>query len=120
MAQEAVYDITKSNKFRYLNIEDVEAPTNKETTIIQYILRNTPEVNIHRMRGEAENKVFTKKDPNKGGCYEAVFYNKLLFNSTYAVMLQDTNIALLRKSSDHYYDYFNQIIVAAGFEARVK
>ncbi|PRX21696.1 hypothetical protein BX659_13138 [Orenia metallireducens] len=50
-------------------------PTDYELSVINYILRNTYENNIHKMRGENENVVYIQKNKENNGYSEAV-YNK--------------------------------------------
>jgi hypothetical protein len=45
-----------------------QSPNQEQLSIINYILKNTYENNIHRMRGETENRVYTAEDGR-----EAVF-----------------------------------------------
>jgi hypothetical protein len=45
-----------------LNYDRPEDPNSRQLSIVNYILQNTFENNIHRMRGERENRVYTNKD----------------------------------------------------------
>jgi hypothetical protein len=60
----------------FINIEtlfsfDYNKPSNpdsKQLSIVRYVLQNTYENNIHKMRGEKDNQVFVREDGS-----EAVF-----------------------------------------------
>jgi hypothetical protein len=60
-------------------------PNREQVSIINYILENTFENNIHRMRGETENKVYTNADGreavfNRDGNLVTNSYNKGSYN----------------------------------------
>jgi hypothetical protein len=60
-------------------------PNQEQLSIINYILKNTFENNIHRMRGETENKVYTHEDGreavyDKDGNLVTNSYNKGSYN----------------------------------------
>jgi hypothetical protein len=60
-------------------------PNQEQLSIINYILKNTFENNIHRMRGETENKVYTNEDGreavfDKDGNLVSNSYNKGSYN----------------------------------------
>ena len=74
-------NIKKLFSFEY---ERIQNPNQEQLSIINYILKNTYENNIHKMRGETENRVYTNNDGR-----EAVFdkdgnlvtnYNKGSYN----------------------------------------
>lgn len=82
--------IFKSPNFQHYSFDKTYQPSEYELSVIHFILRNTPEVNIHRMRGETKNVVYVIKKKNKHGYSEAVFdenkqpvtnsYNQASFN----------------------------------------
>jgi hypothetical protein len=60
-------------------------PNSQQLSIILYILKNTNENNIHKMRGETENKVYTNTDGreavfDKNGNLVTNSYNRESFN----------------------------------------
>jgi hypothetical protein len=68
--------------FEYGRVQD---PNQEQLSIINYILKNTYENNIHKMRGETENKVYTNNDGreavfDKDGNLVTNSYNKGSYN----------------------------------------
>jgi hypothetical protein len=62
-----------------------DIPNQEQISIVRYILKNTYENNIHKMRGETENKVFVHDDGreavyDKNGNLVTNSYNKGSFN----------------------------------------
>jgi len=75
-------DISKLFTFNY---EKPKNPNPEQISIIRYILKNTYEVNIHRMRGETENRVYVSRDGSeavydKNGNLVTNDYNKGSYN----------------------------------------
>lgn len=56
-----------------IEFDRTNTPSEYELIVIHYILSNTPEYNIHKMRGESENVVYIKKDEEGTGCHEVVY-----------------------------------------------
>ena len=61
-------------------------PNQEQLSIIRYILKNTYENNIHKMRGESENKIYTNEDGreavfDKDGKLVTNSYNRGSFNN---------------------------------------
>ncbi len=78
-----IIDMINGKSFNEVSLDSIEKPSNYELSVINFILKNTCELNIHRMRDEDENQVFTR------GQEEAVFdknkqlvknYNKGTYN----------------------------------------
>lgn len=70
---EPVEYLWNEEEVRNIKFDRNLVPSDHKLKVIKYILSNTTEVNIHRMRGENENKVFIKEDPDSTGCFEAVY-----------------------------------------------
>jgi hypothetical protein len=69
----------------YLNYNRPQSLNSEQLSIIRYILKNTYENNIHKMRGETENKVYTNADGreavyDKDGKLVTNSYNQGSFN----------------------------------------
>ena len=65
--------------------EKPENPNPQQLSIVRYVLKNTYENNIHKMRGETENKVFVHEDGreavfDKDGNLVTNSYNRGSFN----------------------------------------
>jgi hypothetical protein len=58
-SEDESFDIKKLFKFDY---DRPEIPNSEYLSIIRYILKNTYENNIHKMRGENENRVYVNED----------------------------------------------------------
>ncbi len=61
-----------STYFGTITIDKNQTPTDYQLSVIHYILKNTHENHIHKMRGETDNRVFV----HKNGQQEAVFNSK--------------------------------------------
>jgi hypothetical protein len=75
-------DISKLFSFDY---ERPKNPNQEQISIVRYVLKNTYENNIHKMRGETENEVYVHKDGSeavydKDGDLVTNSYNKGSFN----------------------------------------
>jgi len=73
------------NKLFSFDYERPNNPNPEQLSIVRYVLKNTYENNIHKMRGETENKVFVNKDGreavyDKNGKLVANGYNDGSFN----------------------------------------
>jgi hypothetical protein len=83
-----------SNEYRHYNLlkrlfsfnyDRPKDPNPEQLSIIRYILRNTYEINIHKMRGETENEVYVHEDGSeavydKDGNLVTNAYNRGSFN----------------------------------------
>jgi len=75
-------DIERLFSFNY---DRPQNPDQKQLSIIRYILKNTYEINIHKMRGETENVVYVNEDGreavyDKNGKLVTNSYNRGSFN----------------------------------------
>ncbi|WP_156286338.1 hypothetical protein [Oceanivirga salmonicida] len=57
-----IIDMLDGKDFKGVNLKNVETPTDYELSVINFILKNTNEINIHQMRGEKDNKVYVSED----------------------------------------------------------
>ncbi len=57
-----VIDMLNGENFKETNLKSIEKPTKYELSVINFILKNTNEINIHQMRGEKDNKIYLSKD----------------------------------------------------------
>ena len=71
-------DISKLFSFGYERPEELDSEQTEQISIIRYVLKNTYENNIHRMRGETDNTVYTNQDGQEA-VYDAD--EKLVTNS---------------------------------------
>ena len=57
--QDETFDVRQVFSFEY---ERAKAPDADQLSIVRYVLKNTGENNIHKMRGEIENQVYVNPD----------------------------------------------------------
>ncbi len=58
----SIIDMLEGQDFKGVNLKNVETPTDYELSVINFILKNTNEINIHQMRGEKDNKIYVSED----------------------------------------------------------
>lgn len=85
-----VQRLFKSKYFRAYDFDKTYILSDYELSVVHFILKNTYEDNIHKMRGESKNAVYVKKTKDEHGYSEAVFneqgqpvtnsYNQASFN----------------------------------------
>ncbi len=81
----SLIEIIEGKDFNGLTIKEIEKPTAYELSVIKFILKNTYELNIHKMRGEENNSVYLHKDGHKEVVYDengdlVTNYNQGSFN----------------------------------------
>ncbi len=80
----AIPKLLNSNNFRQFSFDRDYTPSANELSAIHFILKNTRENNIHKMRGETKNVVYVKTQKDEHGYSEAVFdENKQLVTNSY-------------------------------------
>ncbi len=77
--------IAEGKNINGVSIKNIEPPTKYELSVIHFILKNTKEINIHRMRGETENEIYIDKDGHREAVYDkdhklVTNYNKGSYN----------------------------------------
>ena len=79
-----VEHILSCNNCKRFQFDRSYIPSKHELSTIHFILSNTPECNIHMMRGETNNNVYISKEKQEGGYSEAVYdENGLLVTNSY-------------------------------------
>ncbi|MBN2754526.1 MAG: hypothetical protein JXR81_06625 [Candidatus Goldbacteria bacterium] len=65
--------IYNSENFKKIKFDRSYVPDEYQLSAVKFILKNTFENNIHKMRGETGNKTFISKEKVEGGYAEAVY-----------------------------------------------